>query len=82
MESERTSKIEEGEIKTNLVLVTHGGVINVLYYYLNGQEWTNKSIFHSIDNTSIHTIEKKMDGWKLTEMNIIKHLNERVDATD
>lgn len=72
--NELCRKIEEDEIETNVLLVTHGGVINVLYYHLNGQEWTNKSLFYPIDNTSVHTVEKRTDGWKLSEMNVMEHL--------
>lgn len=67
-------KIEEGVIDSNVLLVTHGGVINVLYYYLNGQEWTNNSKFYPIAYTSVHTLEKTIDGWKLSDMNAVEHL--------
>ncbi|MGZ9583718.1 histidine phosphatase family protein [Paenibacillus marinisediminis] len=68
-------KIEHQELESNVLLVTHGGVINVLYYYLNGREWTNKSEFYPIDNTSVHSVEKGIDGWKLHEMNMKNHLD-------
>lgn len=67
-------KLECQEVKSNVLLVTHGGVVNVLYYHLNGQEWTNKSPFFPIDNTSVHTVEMISDQWKVTEKNSMKHL--------
>ncbi|WP_379248717.1 histidine phosphatase family protein [Paenibacillus sp. GCM10028914] len=73
--NELCRKIEKNEIETNVLLVTHGGVINILYYYLNGQEWTNKSKFHPIDNTSVHTVEKGSHGWQISDMNKVEHLN-------
>lgn len=67
-------KLEHHEIEPNVVLVTHGGVINVLYYYLEGREWTNKSQFYPIDNTSVHVVEKREAGWRITGMNDTRHL--------
>lgn len=71
---ELCKKNEEGEVETNVMVVTHGGVINVIYYYLNGEEWTNKSSFYPINHTSVHIVEKEIEGWKLAEKNIIEHL--------
>ncbi|MFD0619183.1 histidine phosphatase family protein [Paenibacillus sp. GCM10027629] len=67
-------KLENQEIRSNVLIVTHGGVINILYYFLNGQEWTNQCSFFPIDNTSVHTVEKICNKWKITEENITKHL--------
>ncbi|MFD1176623.1 histidine phosphatase family protein [Paenibacillus puldeungensis] len=72
---ELCKKLEHNEIGPNVLLVTHGGVINVLYYYLEGREWTNKSEFYPIDNTSVHTVEKRQDRWKITGVNDTRHLN-------
>jgi len=73
--NELCRKIEEDNVDTNVLLVTHGGVINIIYYYLKNQEWSNKSRFYPINHTSVHTVEKRADGWKLSEMNGTKHLN-------
>ncbi len=67
--------LETQEKDTNVLLVTHGGVINVLYYVLLGEEWTNKSSFFPIDNTSIHTVERRLNTWEITERNITIHLS-------
>lgn len=66
--------LERQEVESNVLIVTHGGVINVLYYLLNGQEWTNKAPFHSIENTSVHTVEWTANGWGITERNFTNHL--------
>ncbi|WP_422657561.1 histidine phosphatase family protein [Paenibacillus sp. EC2-1] len=66
--------LENKKVQSNVLIVTHGGVINVLYYLLNGEEWTNKSPFHSIENTSVHTIERTANGWGMTERNFMNHL--------
>ncbi|MWV43363.1 histidine phosphatase family protein [Paenibacillus sp. HJL G12] len=68
------SKLEIQEMQSNVLLVTHGGVINLLYYLLNGHEWTNQSPFFPIDNTSVHTVERKLNKWVITERNITDHL--------
>lgn len=69
-------RVEDQELASNVLLVTHGGVINILYYVLSGQEWSNQSSFYTIDHTSIHTVMKANEGWKMSEMNIRNHLNE------
>lgn len=67
--------MEEQKIKSNVLLITHGGVINILYYLLDKREWSNKSSFHPIDHTSMHTIEKSVNGWSLSSMNRVSHLD-------
>lgn len=34
--------LEENKNVSNLALVTHGGVIGIIYAYVNGLEWSNK----------------------------------------
>ncbi|MGF9697919.1 histidine phosphatase family protein [Paenibacillus sp. MABNR03] len=67
--------IEEQKIKSNVLLVTHGGVINILYYLLDKREWSNTSSFHPMDHTSVHTIEKGLEGWRFSSMNVVSHLD-------
>ncbi|WP_145328737.1 histidine phosphatase family protein [Paenibacillus xylanexedens] len=67
-------QLEEKRIQSNVLLVTHGGVINILHYVLANKEWSNTSSFYPIDNTSIHTIEKTKDGWSMLDTNRIPHL--------
>ncbi|MNP45370.1 hypothetical protein D3C76_1392910 [compost metagenome] len=67
--------IEEQTVKSNVLLITHGGVINILYYLLENREWSNKSSFYPMDNTSVHTVEKERHGWKLSSANVLSHLD-------
>lgn len=36
------NRILNGEIGPNVMLVTHGGVINIIYHIVKGIKWTNK----------------------------------------
>ncbi|MEK4525375.1 histidine phosphatase family protein [Paenibacillus sp. BGI2013] len=67
--------IEDQTVKSNVLLITHGGVINILYYLLEKREWSNKSSFYPMDNTSVHTVEKGRHGWKLSSANVLSHLH-------
>ena len=61
--------------KDNIMIVTHGGVIEVLYYILNGCEWTNKSPnLCKTSATGIHIIEHIDGNWKIVMSNNIEHL--------
>lgn len=67
-------QLENQTVQSNVLLITHGGVINVLYYVLSGEEWTNKSSFYPIDHTSVHTVEKRLSRWVMTVKNQTNHL--------
>lgn len=67
-------KLDKRQIEHDVLLVTHGGVINVLYYHLTGQKWSNTCSSYPIDNTSVHIIEKKQEQWKITTENQTLHL--------
>lgn len=65
-----------GEIGPNVMLVTHGGVIEVIYYIISDLDWTNKSVkLCKSSNTGIHTIEYISNEWKITDSNNTEHLN-------
>ena len=69
-------KIINGEIGPNVVLVTHGGVIEIIYYIINGLEWTNKSDkLSKTSNTGIHKIEYISGKWNIIDSNNVEHLN-------
>ncbi|OWR29864.1 histidine phosphatase family protein [Saccharibacillus sp. O23] len=68
------AQAESGEADSNILLITHGGVINVLYYHLKGQEWTNRSPFYPIDQTAIHTVSRTAEGWRIVASNQLPHL--------
>lgn len=62
------------DITENVLVVTHGGVINIIYHLLKGREWTNKNTFFPVAHTSFHKIELINTQWKITEENNVKHL--------
>lgn len=43
-------------IKGNILKVTHGGVINVVYHLIKGIEWNNKNPAFKAGNCSIHIL--------------------------
>ncbi len=43
----------------NVAIVTHGGVINIIYHLVMGLEWSNKNKSIPIKNASIHLLEVK-----------------------
>lgn len=40
----------------NVLAVTHGGVINIIYHIVNGKEWSNKGQTFKTANCSIHIL--------------------------
>lgn len=64
-----------GEIGPNVMLVTHGGVINIIYYIINGLKWSNKcATLCELSSTGIHTVEYISGSWNITDSNNIEHL--------
>lgn len=49
-------------IKGNILIVTHGGVINIIYHLVKGMEWNNKNPAFKAGNCSIHILN--MDTMK------------------
>ena len=43
-------------VKGNILVVTHGGVINVIYHLVKGIEWNNKGCVFKAGNCSIHVL--------------------------
>ncbi|SER33621.1 probable phosphoglycerate mutase [Gracilibacillus ureilyticus] len=64
-------KENEGE---NILIITHGGVINIVYHLLKGLEWTNKTSRFPVTYTSIHAVEFQNKSWCLTKENETNHL--------
>jgi broad specificity phosphatase PhoE len=62
----------------NILVVTHGGVINIIYHVLKGLEWSNKNKFFPAANTSLHKIEYLGGKWMLTMGNGVEHLSRSV----
>lgn len=57
----------------NVMIVTHGGVISVIYHILKGLEWTNKNKSFPASNTGLHKIENISGHWTITLENSLKH---------
>ncbi|MFE4710627.1 histidine phosphatase family protein [Paenibacillus sp. NPDC056722] len=55
----------------NVLVVTHGGVINIIYHILKGLKWSNTNKFFPADNASLHKIEFRGDRWELSQENIV-----------
>ncbi|WP_339323508.1 histidine phosphatase family protein [Paenibacillus sp. FSL W8-0194] len=58
----------------NVIIVTHGGVINIVYHMLKGLEWTNKNKSFPDSNTGIHKVEHINGQWTLTLENFLEHV--------
>lgn len=44
-------------LKDDILIVTHGGVINIIYHLVKGIEWSNKGSNFKVDNCSIHVLD-------------------------
>ena len=56
----------------NILIVTHGGVINIIYHLVNGIEWNNQSHIYKVANCSVHVLD--MDTMKFEVENKIDFL--------
>lgn len=52
------------EQNENVLLVTHGGVINVILSIVKGQEYSNKTVMRKIRNAELIALEYQGKGWK------------------
>ncbi len=66
--------VEAGILESNVLLITHGGVINIMYYIFKKLEWSNRVKSFPSNNTSLHCIEYNGDDWQVVEENNYKHL--------
>lgn len=41
----------------NILVVTHSGVINIIYYIINNMDWSNKAKPFKVSNCSIHILD-------------------------
>lgn len=58
----------------NVLVVTHGGVINIIYHIMKDMDWSNKNPFFPTSNTGLHKIEYRGGRWELTLENETPHL--------
>lgn len=73
--SKLCNEIESTDPTGNVIIVTHGGVINVIYHILKGLTWTNKSAHFPTSYTSIHKIEYHVAKWVVTTENLTEHIS-------
>ena len=59
----------------NIMLVTHSGVINILYHVIRNLEWSNKQKGFPAANTSIHRIVINNNEKYVDIENFKSHLN-------
>ena len=49
----------------NVLVVTHGGVINVVYHLVRGMEWSNREKPVPVKNCSVHVLDvERMEMWE------------------
>lgn len=58
----------------NVLVVTHGGVINIIYHLIKDMAWSNKNPFFPAANTGLHRVEFRDGSWELTLENAAPHL--------
>ncbi|SMF88878.1 probable phosphoglycerate mutase [Paenibacillus uliginis N3/975] len=58
----------------NVMVVTHGGVINIIYHIVKNIEWSNKNTFIAAANTGLHKVEYRGGEWELTLENSTDHI--------
>ena len=56
----------------NTLIVTHGGVINVIYHLIKGIPWNNKNTPFKVSNCSIHILN--LDSMTFESENMTEHL--------
>lgn len=66
--------INENKSLDSIMLVTHSGVINILYYVMRKLEWSNKQKGFPSGNASIHRIVIKDDERYIDIENYKEHL--------
>lgn len=58
----------------NILVVTHGGVINIIYHLIKDMAWSNKNPFFPAANTGLHRVEFRDGRWELTLENAAPHV--------
>lgn len=65
----------------DILVVTHGGVINIIYHLIKEIGWSNKSKVFKSQNASIHKIELDKGKIKMTLSNYVDYLNLFIDIS-
>lgn len=67
--------INENKDLDNIMLVTHSGVISIIYHIIRNLEWSNKQKGFPVANTSIHRVVIN-NGERIIDLeNLKEHLN-------
>ena len=53
------------ESQGNMIVVTHGGVINIIYHLVRKIDWTNKSKPYKASNCSLHILDTQAMDFEL-----------------
>ena len=67
--------VDENKECKNLMIVTHSGVINIIYRYINNMEWSNKIKSIKISNASIYSLIINGENRKFDIENYNEYLN-------
>lgn len=67
--------VDENKECKNIMVVTHSGVINIIYRYINNMEWSNKIKSIKISNASIYSLIIDEKGRKFELENYNEYLN-------
>lgn len=67
--------VNENKEYKNIMIVTHSGVINIIYRYINNMEWSNKIKSIKISNASIYSLIIDGQIRKFDLENYNKYLN-------
>lgn len=67
--------IKENKDVENLMIVTHAGVISIIYHIIEKKRWSNRKKSVKIPKTSITKIEKDEKGLKIIYSGQTPHLN-------
>ena len=67
--------VDENKECKNIMIVTHSGVINIIYRYINNMEWSNKIKSIKISNASIYSLVINCENRKIDMENYNEYLN-------
>ena len=67
--------IKENEMYNNIMIVTHSGVINIIYRYINNMEWSNKIKSIKVSNAGIYSLVINGDKREFELENFNDYLN-------
>ena len=71
-----TTEMVAGTLPDNIMVITHGGVINIIYYLLEKLAWTNKQPSFPTSPTSLHEVVYTVGEWHIKTRNNVDHLTQ------